>query len=51
VSAISYTTIWRKMRAGTFPRSRQIDGKAAWFEDEIDAWIDSQPLVQLKPDD
>jgi prophage regulatory protein len=48
---LSYATIWKKMRAGTFPRSRDIGGKCAWIEREIDDWIADRPEVELKPAD
>lgn len=34
------STIYRRMEAGTFPRSRSISAKCAvWVEAEIDEWI------------
>ena len=48
----SYPTIWQKMRRGEFPLSVQLDdagNKVAWFEDEIDEWIESRKRVELKP--
>jgi prophage regulatory protein len=39
----SDTTIWRKEKAGQFPRRVQLSPTAvAWFEDEILAWIQSR---------
>jgi prophage regulatory protein len=46
---LSYATIWKMMRDGKFPRSRDIGGKCAWLEHEIDKWIADRPKVQLKP--
>jgi prophage regulatory protein len=46
---LSYATVWKKMRTGEFPRSRDIGGKCAWIESEIDKWIAARPKVQLKP--
>ena len=48
----SYPTVWAKMRKGEFPRSVKLDddgNKVAWFEDEIDEWIESRERVELKP--
>jgi prophage regulatory protein len=45
---LSYATIWKMMRVGTFPRSRDIGGKCAWLEHEISKWIADRPKVQLK---
>ena len=47
---LSYPTIWKMMREGRFPRSRVCGGKSAWLEDEIEAWIESLPIRQLKGD-
>jgi prophage regulatory protein len=48
---VSYPTIWKWMRDGTFPRSREMGGLAVWFEDEIDEWLASLPPSQLKGDE
>lgn len=38
--ALSDTTIWRKVRAGTFPKPLHISaGAVAWRESDIEAWI------------
>ena len=50
VSCVTYPTIWRMMRDGKFPRSHVVANKAAWFEDEIDEWMESLPPSQLKGD-
>lgn len=47
---VSYPTVWKWMREGTFPRSRDIGGKVAWIEHEIDDWIAARPIVPLKGD-
>jgi len=42
---LSFGSIWKMMRAGTFPQSRSIsENKTVWLESEIDAWILSAPL-------
>lgn len=39
-TGLSRTTIYRRMDAGTFPRSTQISpGLVGWYETDIDAWI------------
>ena len=38
------------MRRGTFPRSRQLGGKVAWIESEVEAWIAALPVRRLKGD-
>jgi prophage regulatory protein len=47
---VSYPTIWQWMRDGKFPRSRELGGKAAWLESEVEEWIRSRPLRRLKGD-
>ena len=38
------------MRDGKFPRSRDLNGKSVWFEDEVDDWINKRPVRPLKGD-
>jgi prophage regulatory protein len=47
---LSYTTIWKWMRQGNFPRSRVAGGKTCWIESEINAWIEARPVRKLKGD-
>lgn len=47
---VSYPTLWAWMREGKFPRSRQLGGKAAWVESEIEDWITALPVRRLKGD-
>jgi prophage regulatory protein len=50
--ALTYPTVWKMMRAGTFPRGRAIgNGRVVWVESEIEEWIDDLPLQELKPPD
>jgi predicted DNA-binding transcriptional regulator AlpA len=44
----SYPTIWSRMRAGTFPRSRVVGGKSMWLLREIEEWMASLPVRRLK---
>jgi prophage regulatory protein len=44
----SYTKVWRLMQKNEFPRSRDVGGKVAWIESEIDDWILSRQVVKLK---
>ena len=46
---LTYPSIWLMMREGRFPRSRVVGGKSMWVAGEIDAWVDTLPLRQLKP--
>jgi prophage regulatory protein len=40
----SDTQIWRLERAGQFPQRVQLTegGAVGWYEDEINAWVDSR---------
>ena len=43
-TALSRTSIYRKMREGTFPAPLQIGARAVrWPESEIEAWIADRP--------
>jgi predicted DNA-binding transcriptional regulator AlpA len=52
---MSYPTIWRRMRDGTFPRSVVIgkgqQAKVAWKLSEIQGWMDRLPRQRLLGDD
>ena len=48
---VTYPTLWKWMREGKFPRSRQVGGKTAWIEAEVEAWIANLPVRRLKGDD
>ena len=48
---LSYTSIWKLMRQGRFPRSFAVsDGRVAWRESEVNAWIDGLSRQRLKGD-
>ena len=47
----SYPTLWAWMRAGKFPRSRIVGGKAMWLSTHIDAWVAALPRTKLKGDE
>jgi prophage regulatory protein len=48
---VTFPTIWKWMREGKFPRSRELGGKVAWIESEVEAWIASLPVRRLKGDE
>ncbi|MGE0038018.1 MAG: helix-turn-helix transcriptional regulator [Xanthobacteraceae bacterium] len=50
ITGTSYPTLWSWMRAGTFPRSREVGGRSMWLSSEIDAWIAALPVRKLKGD-
>ena len=40
---LSRTTLWRRIRAGTFPAPIDIGGRHVWPESAIRAWLASCP--------
>jgi predicted DNA-binding transcriptional regulator AlpA len=47
----SYPTLWRWMRAGTFPRGHVVGQRTAWLEQEVDDWFDNLRRRPLKGDE
>ena len=44
LTSLSYTTIWRLERLGTFPQRVQIShSRVGWIEDEVLFWLESRP--------
>ena len=42
------STIYRRMREGTFPLPRSLGGRAsAWAEEDVSAWIAERPLQEI----
>jgi len=39
------------MREGKFPKSRNIGGKAAWLESDIETWIQARPKNAFKDEE
>ncbi len=50
ITNTSYVTVWSWMRAGTFPRSREVRGRSMWLSTEVEAWLAALPLRKLKGD-
>ena len=48
---VTFPTIWKWMREGKFPRSRQLGSKSCWIESEVEAWINALPTRRLKGDE
>jgi predicted DNA-binding transcriptional regulator AlpA len=46
----TFPTIWQWMREGRFPRARDLGGRPAWLESEVNEWIASLPVRKLKGD-
>lgn len=45
---LSYPHLWKMMREGRFPMSREVGSKVAWLASEIDDWIINRPQSVLK---
>ena len=44
LTGLSQTTVWRRERAGEFPRRRRLGANlVAWRSDEVEAWIEQLP--------
>jgi predicted DNA-binding transcriptional regulator AlpA len=39
---VSDVTIWRKVKAGTFPAPHYLGYRRFWYADEVEAWIAAQ---------
>src|SRR5689334_16848584 len=50
ICGVTYQIIWRRMRSGTFPRSRIVGGRSMWLSDEVEAWLRALPVRPLKGD-
>lgn len=48
---VTFPTIWKWMREGKFPRSRELGGKSCWIKSEVEAWINALPTRRLKGDE
>jgi predicted DNA-binding transcriptional regulator AlpA len=46
----TFPTIWLWMRQGRFPRARDLGGKPAWIESEVEAWITGLPKREYMGD-
>ena len=43
---VSRTTIWRQVKAGTFPSPIRLSARSVgWRENEVDEWLDAQPAI------
>ena len=50
VTSTSYTSIWKWMREGTFPRARTVNGRVMWLSTDVERWLAKLPLTRLKGD-
>lgn len=46
ITSRSATSLWRDVRAGSFPQPRQVGpGRVGWLQSEVMAWLESRPVV------
>lgn len=39
---VSYSSIWRMMKRGEFPKSRQVSGRVVvWLQSEVEEWLEA----------
>jgi predicted DNA-binding transcriptional regulator AlpA len=50
ICGVTYQIIWRRMRQGSFPRSRIVGGRSMWLSDEVEQWLRNLPVRPLKGD-
>jgi predicted DNA-binding transcriptional regulator AlpA len=50
IVGLSFPSIWKMMRAGTFPRGLTVGGVSKWRSDEVQAWLDNLEVRTLKGD-
>lgn len=47
---LSFPTVWKMMREGTFPLSRRLSSsKIGWLRSEVVEWLRSRPVQVYKP--
>jgi len=47
-TSLSRASIWRGVKEGWFPSPVSVSpGRIAWFEDEVDSWVESRPRLRL----
>ena len=43
LTTLSYTTVWRMVKAGTFPRPIKLSpGRLSWTRESVDKWMDDK---------
>lgn len=46
-TTLGKSCIYDKISQGDFPRPRQLTrGRVAWLQSDVEAWIDSRPVVE-----
>ena len=49
-TGLSTTTLWRRERAGEFPKRRRLGpNSVGWMESEVNEWLRSLPLAAEEP--
>src|SRR5262245_41920240 len=47
-TSMSYPQVWKLMKEGRFPRSVRLGSRVAWWESEVDAWLDNLHRTEFK---
>jgi predicted DNA-binding transcriptional regulator AlpA len=50
ITGLSFPTLWKWQRLGTFPRSRVVGGHSKWLSTDIDTWLANLTVRPLKGD-
>jgi predicted DNA-binding transcriptional regulator AlpA len=50
ITGVTYPTVWKWMRDGTFPRSRIAGGRSMWFSSDVESWLAGLQIRPLKGD-
>ncbi len=48
---LSYTSIWKMIVAGDFPRGKQVGRQLLWRASDVDGWIDGRPDQVVQGDE
>jgi predicted DNA-binding transcriptional regulator AlpA len=47
----SYSFVFEEMKRGRFPAAVSLGRQNGWWEDEVNAWLESLPRLELKRDE
>ena len=48
---VTFPTLWKMMREKKFPQARNLGGRPAWLESEVEGWIAALPVREYKAAD
>ena len=51
LTGLSRTTIWRRVKAGTFPAPLSLgENSCGWPENQVHDWVNNRPVVSYAPE-